>query len=82
MTLKQFTEKWMGHTEYCFTVNRCFSFKPWFGKSEGATVYVAAEYSRGSWEAVHAETKDGKPFDMVCTCGESKADLIDMIMGC
>lgn len=82
MTLKQFTENWNGRTEGGFTVNRCFSFKPWCGESEGATVYVAAEYSRGSWEAVHAETKDGKPFDMVCTCGESKADLIDMIMGC
>ena len=82
MTLKQFTEKWTGRTENGYTVNRCFSFKPWFGNFEGQTVYVAAEYSRGWWEAIHAETKDGKCFDMVCTNGESKSDLINMIMGC
>lgn len=82
MTLKAFTEKWMGHADNGCTVNRCFSFKPWFGEFEGQTVYVAAEYSRDWWEAIHAETKDGKSFAMTCTNGESKSDLINMIMGC
>nr|DAQ81401.1 MAG TPA: hypothetical protein [Caudoviricetes sp.] len=82
-TMKQFTEEWNGCTEYGCTVNRCFSFKPWFGEDEGKRVFVAAEYKCGRWEAVHAEyAETGEPFEMVCTNGESKNDLIDMIIGC
>lgn len=83
-TMKQFEAENMGKSfGYGFTCNKVFSFKPWFGEFEGQTILVAAQYTRGDWEALHAEFKaTGETFEMECTRGDSKNDLIDMIMGC
>lgn len=81
-TMKQFETEYMGKFMDCAYVNRCFSFKPWFGEFKGQTIMVAANYN-GEWEALHAEIKkSGETFEMVCTRGYTKDDLIDMIMGC
>lgn len=80
-TLKQFKSENLGKSNGCFTCNRVFSYKQWF--DEERTIYVAAEYDGCSWEAIYAEYADtGEEYEMVCTRGNSKKDLIDMIEGC
>lgn len=80
-TPKQFKEENLNKSDGYFTCNRVFSYKQWF--DEERTIYVAAEYDGHSWEAIHAEYADtGEAYEMVCTRGNSKSDLIDMIEGC
>lgn len=81
MTLKDFQNKWTGVNEGGFTVNRCFAFN-----DGGRRVFVAAAYDKNGggfpWECIYAEYDNGEPFEPVCTGGETKSDLIDMMCGC
>ena len=81
-TMKQFESENLGKKFGCYTCNRVFSYKQWNG-SDKKTILVAACYDGCSWEGLYAEDKaTGEEHEMVCTYGESKSDLIDMIEGC